>query len=203
MRPKNPEKTTLFPIFLKLAGRNCVVVGGGRIGAQKVAALLDAGARVTVVDPSPADEVRDLKSSGAIRWEERTYVSSDLDGAYLVIAATSKPELNWQVVRDAHARGALVNVVDVPELCDFYYPAVVRRGPLAIAISSQGKSPLLAQRLRDEISGQLSESIGAAAVRIGAERLRILRTHPAGEKREQLLRDLVYPSGRIEGSHDV
>jgi precorrin-2 dehydrogenase/sirohydrochlorin ferrochelatase len=203
MRPKKPPETTLFPIFLKLCGRRCVIVGGGRVGTQKTAALLEAGACVTVIDPSPSEEARALKLSGAILLFERPYASSDLDGAYLVIAATSKLELNQQVVADAHARGALVNVVDVPELCDFYYPAVVRRGPLAIAISSQGKSPLLAQRLRDEISHQLSHNIGAAAVRIGAERLRILKQHPPGPKRARLLRDLVYPATSKAASADA
>lgn len=199
MIPKRPPSAALFPIFLKLAGRSCVVIGGGRIGAQKIAALLEAGAQVTVVDPAPSPEVLELDSNRTIVCQRREYVSSDLDGAYMVIVATSIPELNRQIVSDAHGRGALVNVVDVPDLCDFYYPAVVRRGPLAIAISSQGKSPLLAQRLRDEISGQLSDSIGAAAVRIGAERLRILKKHPAGAQRTQLLRDLVYPSSDTKG----
>lgn len=199
MRPRRPPSTTLFPIFLKLCGRRCVVVGGGSIGTQKIAALLDAGAQVTVIDPAPSAEVLKLKRNGAIVCEQRQYLSADLDGAYMVIAATSIPELNRQIVSDAHRRGALVNVVDVPELCDFYYPAVVRRGPLAIAVSSQGKSPLLAQRLRDEISGQLSHSIGAAAVRIGAERLRILTKYPSGARRTQLLRDLVYPSSDTKG----
>lgn len=203
MIPKRPPSAALFPIFLKLAGRSCVVIGGGRIGAQKIAALLEAGAQVTVVDPAPSPEVLELDSNRTIVCQRREYVSSDLDGAYLVIAATSKPELNCQVVSDAHKRGALVNVVDVPELCDFYYPAVVRRGPLAIAISSQGKSPLLAQRLRDEISCQLPDGIGAAVIRIGAERLRILKMHPAGARRTQLLHDLVYPSRKSQDSHDA
>lgn len=203
MRPKRPASVALFPIFLKLCGRRCVVIGGGSIGTQKIAALLEAGAQVTVIDPAPSSEVLSLKTTGTIACEERRYLSSDVDGAYMVIAATSIPELNRQIVSDAHERGALVNVVDVPDLCDFYYPAVVRRGPLAIAISSEGKSPLLAQRLRDEISSQLSASIGAAAVRIGAERLRILKKNPVGPKRAQLLRDLVYPLGKIDGGRDA
>lgn len=184
----------LFPMFLKLEGRPCLVVGGGQVGTQKIAGLLDAGAQVTVVDSSSAVAVREFLGS-RVAWHARKYLPSDLDGVYLVIAATSDPEVNQQIYDEAQRRGILANVVDVPPLCDFYYPAVVRRGPLVVAVSSQGESPHLAQRVRDEISQLLPEELNEAVERIGDERRRILREHASGPERLQLLRDLVYPSG--------
>jgi siroheme synthase-like protein len=184
----------LFPIFLKLEGRQCLVVGGGQVGTQKISGLLDAGAKVTVVDPSPTVAVREFFGNRVV-WHERKYFPGDLDGIYLVIAATSDARVNQQIFQEAQSRGILANVVDVPELCDFYYPAVVRRGALVVAVSSQGESPHLAQRVRDEISRLLPEELDEAVRRIGDERRRILREHAAGPERVQLLRDLVYPRG--------
>lgn len=183
----------LFPIFLKLEGRRCLVVGGGNVGAQKIAGLLEAGAEVVVVDPSASDMVRDMARERVV-WHARKYVSSCLDGVYLAIAASSDERVNQQVYEDATQRGILVNVVDVPPLCDFYYPAVARRGALTVAVSSQGESPNLAQRLRDEINELLPQELGEAVSRIGEQRRRILRDNPPGAERNQLLRDLVYPS---------
>ena len=112
-----------------------------------------------------------------------------------MIAATSDPLVNQGIYDEAQNRGILANVVDVPPLCDFFYPAVVRRGPLLVAVSSQGESPHLAQRVRDEISGILPEELDEAVKRIGDQRRRILREHAPGPERLQLLRDLVYPGG--------
>ena len=182
----------LFPIFLKLEGRNCLVVGGGQVGTQKIAGLLDAGAKVTVVDPSPAVAVREFFGNRVV-WHERKYFPGDLNGVYLVIAATSDTKVNQQIYEEAQNRGILVNVVDVPPLCDFYYPAVVRRGALTVAVSSEGESPHLAQRVRDEINKLLPEELDDAVKRIGNRRRRILREHAPGPERVQLLRDLVYP----------
>jgi precorrin-2 dehydrogenase/sirohydrochlorin ferrochelatase len=184
----------LFPIFLKLEGRRCLVVGGGQVGTQKIAGLLDAGAQVTVIDPSPAVAVREFLGSRVV-WHARKYLPGDLDGIYLAIAATSDPAVNQRIYDEAQRRGILANVVDVPPLCDFYYPALVRRGALVVAVSSQGESPHLAQRVRDEISQLLPEELDEAVKRIGDERRRILRDHAPGPKRLQLLRDLVYPPG--------
>jgi precorrin-2 dehydrogenase/sirohydrochlorin ferrochelatase len=189
----------LFPIFLKLEGRRCLVVGGGQVGTQKIAGLLDAGAEVTVIDPSPSVAVREFPGRRIV-WHVRKYLSSDLDGVYLVIAATSDEEVNRHIYGEAQMRGILANVVDVPPLCDFYYPAVVRRGSLVVAVSSEGESPHLAQRVRDEISQLLPEDLEAAVKDIGDERRRILREHAPGAKRVQLLRDLVYPPRRRVGA---
>lgn len=189
----------LFPIFLKLEGRRCLVVGGGQVGTQKIAGLLDAGAEVTVVDPSASVAVREFLGR-RVAWHVRKYLPSDLEGVYLVIAATSDEEVNRQIYDQAQKRGILVNVVDVPPLCDFYYPAVVRRGSLVVAVSSEGESPHLVQRVRDEIGQLLPEDLEAAVKDIGDERRRILREHAPGAKRVQLLRDLVYPPRRRVGA---
>ena len=184
----------LFPIFLKLEGRNCLVVGAGQVGTQKISGLLDAGARVTVVEPSPAFAVREFFGDRVI-WHERKYFPGDLDNKFLVIAATSDERVNRQIYEEAQRRGILANVVDVPPLCDFYYPALVRRGALVVAVSSGGESPHLAQRVRDEINQLLPDHLGETVERIGNERRRILREHAPGKERVQMLRDLVYPRG--------
>jgi len=182
----------LFPIFLKLDGRRCLVVGGGQVGTQKITGLLEAGAQVTVVDPAPGITVREFFGN-RVTWLERKYFPGDLEGVYLVIAATSDAKVNQQIYEEAQRRNILANVVDVPRLCDFYYPAVVRRGALVVAVSSQGESPHLAQRVRDEISRLLPEDLDKTVERIGDERRGILREHTPGAERLQLLRDLVYP----------
>jgi len=184
---------SLFPIFLKLEGRRCLVVGAGEIGAQKIAGLLEADADVTVIDPSPSQAVRELDWARRITLRAREFQASDLDSAYLVIAATSNADVNQRIYEQARTRGILANVVDVPPQCDFYYPAVARRGSLIVAVSSQGESPHLAQRVRDEIDALLPEELGEAVGQIGDQRRRILRAHEPGPERVQLLRDLVYP----------
>jgi precorrin-2 dehydrogenase / sirohydrochlorin ferrochelatase len=133
---------------LDLEGRSCLVVGGGTVALEKVHGLLDCGADVTVVAPQIVDDLRALD----VDLVRRGYVSEDLDGRFLVVAATSTPSVNRRVFRDAEARSMLCNVVDVPELCSFILPAVVRRDPIAVAVSTGGASPALAQRLRDDIS---------------------------------------------------
>jgi len=184
----------LFPIFLKLEGRRCLVVGAGTIGMQKIGGLIDAGAEIVVVDPSPSTQFRELYGT-RVKLREREYAASDLNDVYLVIAATSDESVNRRIYDESQRRGILVNVVDVPPLCDFYYGAVVRRGALVVAVSSQGESPHLAQRVRDEINALLPDELEEVVKQIGEERRRILREHPPGAQRLQLLRDLVYRRG--------
>lgn len=145
---------SLFPLFLKLEGRRCLLVGAGVIASQKIESLLSAGAHVHVVAPSAHEFIRELVRSGRVCWSEREFRASDLGGAVLVVAATKNPEVNETVFREARSRGVLCNAVDEPERCDFYYPAVVRRGDLQIAISTAGHSPSLARRIRRELEVQ-------------------------------------------------
>lgn len=137
-----------YPVFLRLEGRRCVVVGGGVVAQGKVAGLLECGASVAVVSPDLTPALAQLAREGRIAWEARPYRRGDLAGAFLAIAATDEPGVNQEVAREAEERGVLLNVVDVPSLCTFIAPAVVRRGPVTVAISTGGLSPALARRLR-------------------------------------------------------
>jgi precorrin-2 dehydrogenase/sirohydrochlorin ferrochelatase len=142
---------SLFPLFLKLESRGCLVVGAGRIASEKIPSLLAASAAVRVIAPKASDYVRKLAAEARVTWEHRRFAESDLDGITLVIAATGDPFVNQQIYDAAEKRRVLCNAVDEPERCHFFYPAVVRRGALQIAISTEGKSPALAQRLRKEL----------------------------------------------------
>lgn len=145
---------SLFPMFVKLAGRRVVVVGGGEIAASKMDGLLQAGAEVLVISPAINPQVAGLVRERKIEWREKEFAPEDLQGAFLVVAATSVPSVNDSVYRAADSRGLLCNAVDDIENCHFYYGSVVQRGDLQIAISTNGKSPALAQRLRKELEAQ-------------------------------------------------
>jgi precorrin-2 dehydrogenase/sirohydrochlorin ferrochelatase len=151
---------TLFPMFLKLEGRSCLVVGAGAIGEPKIGSLLTSGASIRVVAPRATALVTEWARVGAIRWESREFSVADLDAVFLVIAATSSREVNGTIFREAQQRNILCNVVDDPEYCDFFYPAVVRRGDLQLAISTNGHSPALAQRIRREFEAQFGPEYG-------------------------------------------
>jgi precorrin-2 dehydrogenase / sirohydrochlorin ferrochelatase len=147
---------------LDLDGRRCLVVGGGTVGLEKARGLLDCGAIVTVVAPQIEPELQKLP----IGWRQKRYDAGDLEGQLLVVAATSTPSVNRRVFADAEARSLLCNVVDVPELCSFILPAVFRRDPIAIAVSTGGASPALAKRLRDEFGAQIEDRHVALAHRL-------------------------------------
>lgn len=147
-------ETPFYIACLKLAGRKCVVVGGGDIGLEKVEGLLACDGEVTLVAPDAIESLRALADEGSIRWEQREYRPEDLEGTFMVIAATNDTDVNIGIFNDAERRAMLVNVVDVPPLCNFILPAIVRQGPLAIAISTAGASPALAKRIRDEIAAE-------------------------------------------------
>jgi siroheme synthase-like protein len=183
---------SLFPAFLKLAGKPCLVVGAGEIAWSKITSLLDAGAAVHVVAPSARDEVHLLAAQQRIRLSLRDYQPEDLTGNFLVIAATDDREVNAAVYRDAEERNILCNAVDDPPNCDFYFGSIVRRGDLQIAISTAGESPALAQRLRREIDALLPQDLGAWLADLGALRREVLALYPAGEDRKQLLHTLAH-----------
>jgi precorrin-2 dehydrogenase / sirohydrochlorin ferrochelatase len=172
---------------LDLEGRSCLVVGGGSVALEKVRGLLECGARVTVVAPQILPELAALD----VKLVRRRYLTADLDARFLVVAATSISSLNRRVHADAEARSLLCNVVDVPELCNFILPAVLRRDPIAVAVSTGGASPALAQRLRDDIAGVVRPEHAELA-----ERLRELRpwakAHlPTYEARRRYFADVV------------
>ncbi len=149
--------TPFYIACLRLSGRRCVVVGGGEVGLEKVEGLLACDGNVTLVAPDAVEPLRELAAEGSIAWERREYRSEDLDGTFMVIAATGDTDVNIRVYEDAERRAMLVNVVDVPPLCNFILPAIFRSGPLAIAISTAGASPALAKRIKAEIAEEYGE----------------------------------------------
>jgi siroheme synthase-like protein len=177
----------MFPIFLKLEGRRCLVVGAGTIAAPKIASLLRAGGHVTVIAPEARAEVKEQARAGDLVWHPREFVNSVLEEAFLVIAATDLRPVNHAVADAARERNVLCNSVDDPPDCDFFYPSVVKRGDLQIAISTAGKSPALAQRLREEVDAMLPEDTGAWLDQLGETRLKILASLPGSEERKQAL----------------
>jgi len=181
---------SLFPIFLKLEGRRSLVVGAGSVAEQKIRGLIESGAKVQVVAPQATDSVSEWAAAGVIEWQARTFEVSDLDGVLLVIVATSSSEINANVFRAAQQRGVLCNVVDDPPHCDFYYPSVVRRGDLQIAISTAGHSPALAQRLRRELEMQFGPEYRDWLSQLGEARQKLFATDIDPEERRRLLHQL-------------
>ena len=182
--------TNLFPMFMKLAGKQCLVVGAGKVGEPKIGGLIDTGARIHVVTIAASDRVREWAEAGKIDLDLRAFSSSDLDGNFLAVVATASRSLNERVYREAQQRGVLCNVVDVPELCDFFYPAVVRRGDLQIAISTAGQSPSLAQKLRQQLERQFGEGYTAWVEQLGATRRLVLASDLDKETKLELLHSL-------------
>jgi len=184
---------SLFPIFLKLQNRPCLVVGADRVGEGKIGGLMAAGAAVKAVAPEAAEAVMQWARSGKIEWQARRFGPADLDGKFLVVVATPFRELNDGIYREAQRRGVLCNVVDDPPRCDFYYPAVVNRGDLQIAISTNGQSPALAQRLRQELERQFGPEYATWLEELGRQRRRLFGPSVDAEERRQLLHNLVTP----------
>jgi siroheme synthase-like protein len=180
----------LLPIFLKAAGRLCLVVGAGSVAGEKIATLRKAGLKLRVVAPRVADEVRALAGAGEIELRERAFRPADLDGAALAIAATDVPQVNAEVCALAGEHGILANSVDDIPNCYFFFGSIVERGDLQIAISTGGQSPALAQRLRREIDAGLPSDLGPWLERTGALRREVLAAMPAGEPRRLLLHQL-------------
>lgn len=174
-------------MFLKLEGKRCLVVGAGRIAESKIESLARCGARVRVVAPQATEAVREAARAGTITWEQRRFRSSDLAGIFLVVAGTSSPELHERIFRLAQRAHILCNAVDEPDRCDFYYPAVVRRGPLQIAISTGGRAPSLAQRLRHELENHFPAEYGEWTEELGRARNTVMaETHSPEERKERM-----------------
>jgi precorrin-2 dehydrogenase len=172
---------------LDLEGRSALVVGGGAVAREKVEGLLDCGARVTVVAPEIDPEL----DRPGVELVRREYRSADLDGQLIVVAATSTEEVNRRVFGDAEARGLLCNVVDVPDLCSFILPAVHRQGPIAVAVSTGGASPALAQRLRDDVAGVVGPRHAELADELRALRPWVKDRYPSYEARRDFFQALV------------
>src|SRR5579859_3937551 len=185
-------ETPLYVACLRLSGRRCVVVGGGDVGLEKVEGLLACDANVTLIAPSADDALREYAREGSIEWLARPYAgAADLEGAFLAIAATDDTDVNIAVFEDAERRAMLVNVVDVPPLCNFILPAIVRNGPLAIAISTAGASPALAKRMKREIAELFGEPYALLAVLLNDARGWAKGTLPTYQDRKQFFESIV------------
>jgi precorrin-2 dehydrogenase/sirohydrochlorin ferrochelatase len=184
------KQVKLFPMFLKLTGRHCLVAGAGSVAESKIESLLEADGRVRVVAPEATRKVWSWAKEQRIEWMARNWEPGDLDGIFLVIAATSSTEVHERIFQEATKRGVLCNIVDVPNLCDFYYPAVVQRGALQIAISTTGLSPALAQRLRKELAHEFGPEYEAWLEQLGKERDKLFAENMSPEDRKRLLHDL-------------
>ena len=184
-------ETPFYIACLRLSGRRCVVVGGGDVGLEKVEGLLACDGEVTLIAPEAHPELVQLALEGSIRWERRDYESGDLDGALIAIAATDDTDLNIRVYEDAEARAMLVNVVDVPPLCNFILPAIVRTGPLAVAISTAGASPALAKRMKREIAEQFGEPYANLAILLNEARGWAKATLPTYQDRKEFFESIV------------
>jgi precorrin-2 dehydrogenase/sirohydrochlorin ferrochelatase len=180
----------LFPIFLKLTNRPCIVIGAGNLAESKIESILTAQGKVTVIAPDASPKIHDLAASGEITLHLRPYTSGDVKGHFLVVAATNVPAVNHAVFEEAAANHVLCNAVDDPPFCDFYFPSVVRRGDLQIAISTAGASPALAQRLRKEINAQLPLDTGDWLEDLGNLRREVVAAEPLNESRRLILHQL-------------
>ena len=182
--------TSLFPMFMKLAGKQCLVVGAGKVCEPKIGGLIDTDARIHVVAISATDQVREWADAGKIELELRAFSSSDLDDKFLAVVATASRSLNERIYLEAQQSGVLCNVVDVPEYCDFFYPAVVQRGNLQIAISTAGQSPSLAQKLRQQLERQFGAGYAAWVEQLGETRRIVLASDLDKERKLELLHSL-------------
>ena len=184
-------ETPFYIACLKLTGRRCVVVGGGEIGLEKVEGLLACDGRVVLVAPTAVPELEALAAEGSIEWERREYEPADLERTFIVIAATDDTDVNIRIYEDAERRAMLVNIVDVPPLCNFILPAIVRTGPLAIAISTAGASPALAKRMKREVSELFGEEYAQLAVLLNDVRGWAKGTLPTYQDRKAFFEGIV------------
>jgi precorrin-2 dehydrogenase/sirohydrochlorin ferrochelatase len=180
----------LFPMFMKLEGRRCLVVGAGKVGEPKIGGLIETGARIHVVALEATEAVHGWAKTGKITLEIRAFAESDLDETVLAVVATASRSVNGSIYREAQRRGVLCNVVDDPEYCDFYYPAVVRRGDLQIAVSTNGQSPSLAQKLRQQLERQFGPAYAQWVVELGETRRLVLASDLDPERKRELLHSL-------------
>ncbi|MBV8431733.1 MAG: bifunctional precorrin-2 dehydrogenase/sirohydrochlorin ferrochelatase [Solirubrobacterales bacterium] len=184
-------QTPFYIACLRLTGRRCVVIGGGEVGLEKVEGLLACDGEVTLIAPAAHPELVQLALEGSIRWEQREYETGDLEGALIAIAATDDTDLNIRVFDEAEGRSMLVNVVDVPPLCNFILPAIVRTGPLAVAISTAGASPALAKRMKREINELFGEPYANLALLLNEARGWAKATLPTYQDRKLFFESIV------------
>jgi precorrin-2 dehydrogenase/sirohydrochlorin ferrochelatase len=172
-----------YPIFLRVAGRACLVIGGGKVAAHKVESLLDANAAVTVISPELTPKLAALAAANRIMHHRRRYAGGDVKGFFLAYAATNEAAVHAQIATDAETAGVLLNVVDRPQLCTFIVPSVMQRGDLVIATSTGGTSPALAKRIRHDLEDRFGPEYALALQLLGRLRAALVqRCLPAAER---------------------
>jgi precorrin-2 dehydrogenase/sirohydrochlorin ferrochelatase len=179
-------ETTYYPVFLQLKNKLCVVIGGGDVAARKTASLIEAGATVRVVSPQLSPELEELVAAGRLEAIRVPYTKESVAGAFLVISATSDPQVNRQVANHCQESGILVNVVDAPMLCDFIVPASFKRGPLTVAVSTGGSLPAMARKIRRKLELDFDEAYGELLTALGQARTRVLRDVPDPKVRKEI-----------------
>jgi precorrin-2 dehydrogenase/sirohydrochlorin ferrochelatase len=180
-----------YPVYLDIKDKNCLVVGGGAVGTRKVETLLECGAKVTVVSIDAAEKLKKFSDGGVIRLKERAFQSADLDGVFLVIGATDDEDLNIKIHAEAQRRCVLCNVADRPEACNFILPSIVNRGDLIIAISTSGKSPAFAKKLRRQLEAQFGDEYAEFLDLMGAIRKKLLSKDHEPEAHKHLFEQLI------------
>ncbi len=182
----------LYPIFLNLSGKRCLVIGGGKVAERKVETLLEYDAQVIVVSPESSVRIRELTQRNLISWQQRVFTPIDLDDVFMVFIATGDSETNRSVAGLCREKGILVNAVDDPDNCDFYVPAILRRKSLCVAVSTEGNSPLLAAKIRNELKNAIPTEYGEWVEILGQLRDKIKKSNLDIAQRQKVFNDLVY-----------
>lgn len=194
MMYQNPK----YPLFADVSGAKVFVIGAGNVAERKVETLVKYGAKVNVIAPDATARILELAEAGSVVYERRNYRPGDLEDAFLVICATDNQAVNEQVFEEAKTHGRLVNVVDAPELCNFYVPSIVSRGPLQIAISTSGAAPTVAKKLRRELSERYGEEWGEYVALLGELRNLVLERVPGGEQEHKPIFSMLTASDLYE-----
>jgi precorrin-2 dehydrogenase/sirohydrochlorin ferrochelatase len=193
---------THFPIVLDLAGKSCLVVGGGEVATRKIEALLHAAAAVTVIAPLASEEIAAWAGAGKLTWRKEPYTPRAAAGYALVIAATDQAEVNLAVWRDVKDAGGWINIVDRPDLCNFIVPSVVQRGKLLIAISTSGASPGLSRKIRQRIEREIGSEYESYVEFLAAIRKQVMRDVTDPAKRKAIFRELLHDSYLTAGEEE-
>lgn len=181
-----------YPIMLDICEKDCIVVGGGKVAARKVLSLLDAHANVIVISPNIIEDLQKLYKEKKIHWINRAYEEGDLKEAYLVYVATDDPKVNGRCLQEARKEEVLINIVDKPAMCDFIVPASVKRGDLHLTISTSGKSPMLARKIREDLEGLFGEEYAVFLQALGKIREKVLAEVTDIHLRKEIFKKLVY-----------
>ena len=185
------EHRDLFPAFLNIKGKTCIIVGGGDVAGRKAESLIECGADTTVISPRVGPQVEAWAEKGRLTWRKKTFAPDDLDSAFAVFAATDSSDENKRIVDVCRQKGILVNAADEPRLCDFLVPSVLRRKSLAIAVSTEGKSPLLAKKIRETLEEVITADYGEFLEMLGNARSRIRESVSDISQRRDIYEKLV------------